>query len=403
MLNEEKLHGNEESEANIIDMLIVLARNKSIIIAMPITFAIVSFGIAMVLPSIYTATAKILPPQQSQSNSSALLGQLGSLGGLAGASLGLKNPSDLYVGMLTSRTVSDNLIHRFDLKKVYETKTDSDTRKILTGVSNILAGKEGIIAIDVDDEDPKRAADLANAYVAELQKLTQTMAITEASQRRLFFENQLKIAKEGLTEAEVNLKNVQEKTGLLQLTGQAEAIIKAAAELKARISSKEVELGAMRSFATASNPEVVRTQNELTGLNEQLKKMERGLNQGEGDVLVPTGKMPAAGLEYVRSVRDVKYYETIYELMAKQFEIAKIDEAKQSSIVQVLDPAVTPDKKSKPRRLPIILAATFAGFLLSLGVAFAREGIRTMKRDPKQHLRLQLLRNSLRGEKEARL
>ena len=401
MVNDEKLEIIEAPEANILDLLIVLAKNKSTLIGVPLSFAIISFGIAMLLPNIYTGTAKILPPQQSQSGSSALLGQLGALGGLAGASLGLKNPSDLYVGMLSSRTVSDNIIHRFDLKTVYETKTEADTRKVLTAVSNIIASKEGIIAIDVDDEDPKRAADLANAYVSELQKLTQTMAITEASQRRLFFENQLKIAKEGLTAAEVNLKSVQEKTGLLQLTGQAEAIIKAAAELKARIAGKEVEMGAMRSFATANNPQFVRSQNELMGLRDQLKQMERGLNQGDGDVLVPTSKMPGAGLEYVRSVRDVKYYETIYELMAKQFEIAKIDEARQSSIVQVLDAAIVPDKKSKPRRLPIILAATFAGFLLSFCIVFLREGIAAMKKDPKQKLRIQILKDRLKGRKVA--
>ena len=190
MANDEKLEVTEAPEANILDLLIVLAKNKSTLIGVPISFAIISYCVAMLLPNIYTGTAKILPPQQSQSGSSALLGQLGALGGLAGASLGLKNPSDLYVGMLNSRTVSDNIIHRFDLKTVYKTKTEADTRKVLTAVSNIIASKEGIIAIDVDDEDPKRAADLANAYVSELQKLTQTMAITEASQRRLFFENQ---------------------------------------------------------------------------------------------------------------------------------------------------------------------------------------------------------------------
>ncbi len=401
MANDEKVNGGEESEVNILDVLIVLARNKFLIIGLPVAFAIFSFVIAMMMPNVYTGTSKILPPQQGQSGSSALLGQLGALGGLAGGSLGLKNPSDLYVGMLNSRTVSDNLIRRFDLKKVYEMQTASDTRKVLTAVSSIVAGKEGIIVIDVDDEDPKRAADLANAYVAELQKLTQTIAITEASQRRLFFENQLKIAKQGLESAEIALKKVQERTGLLQLSSQAEAIIKASAGLRAQIAGKEVDLGAMRSFATVSNPAFVRAQSELGELKEQLKKMEQGLNQGDGNVLVPTGKMPEAGLEYVRSVRDVKYYETIFELMAKQFEIAKIDEAKQSSIVQVLDAAIVPDKKSKPRRAPIIFAATFGGLLLALCITFLREGISAVRKDPKQYSRLQILKQNFKGSKNS--
>lgn len=401
MVNDAEINNGEESETNLLDVLIILARNKYLIIGIPAVFAIVSFVIAQMMPNIYTGTSKILPPQQAQSGSSALLGQLGALGGLAGGSLGLKNPSDLYVGMLNSRTVSDNLINRFDLKKVYEMDTVADTRKVLTSVSSIVAGKEGIIMIDVDDEDPKRAADLANAYVAELQKLTQTIAITEASQRRLFFENQLKIAKQGLENAEISLKKVQERTGLLQLSGQAEAIIKAAAGLKAQIAAQEVELGAMRSFATTSNPAFVRAQSGLGELKEQLKKMEQGLNQGDGDVLVPTGKMPEAGLEYIRSVRDVKYYETIFELMAKQFEIAKIDEAKQSSVVQILDAAIVPDKKSKPRRAPIILAATFGGFLLALCIVFLRESINAMRKDPKQYGRLQLLKQNFNGRKNS--
>jgi tyrosine-protein kinase Etk/Wzc len=386
---------HDDEEINALDLLAIIARKKFYIIGIPLMAGIIVGALSFLMPNIYSGTASVLPPQQSQSGSSAILGQLSALGGMSGGSL-LKNPSDLYVGMLNSRTVSDSIIQRFKLQSVYDTKTLTDTRLQLLSSSTIGSGKEGIIVIEVKDKDAKRAAALANAYVEELQKLTQTLAITEASQRRLFFEKQLIQAKQLLVDSEVKLKETQEKSGLIQLNGQAEALIKSSAELRAQIAAKEVALSAMQTFATGSNPEYVRARQELVSLKEQLKKMESGLNQGSGDMLVGSGRLPEAGLEYVRRVRDVKYAETIFELMSKQFEIAKIDEARDGSIIQVLDAAIVPDKKSKPNRGVIVVSTTLFFGIITMFWVLASEFLRKMKENPAQSRRLKKLSESLK-------
>lgn len=388
---------HDDEEINALDLLVIIARKKFYIIGIPLMAGIIVGALSFLMPNIYSGTASVLPPQQSQSGSSAILGQLSALGGMSGSSL-LKNPSDLYVGMLNSRTVSDSIIQRFKLQSVYDTKTLTDTRLQLLSSSTIGSGKEGIIVIEVKDKDAKRAAALANAYVEELQKLTQTLAITEASQRRLFFEKQLIQAKQLLVDSEVKLKETQEKSGLIQLNGQAEALIKSSADLRAQIAAKEVALSAMQTFATGSNPEYVRARQELAGLKEQLKKMESGLNQGAGDLLVGSGRIPEAGLEYVRRVRDVKYAETIFELMSKQFEIAKIDEAKESSIIQVLDTAIVPDKKSKPNRGVIVVSTILFVGIITIFWILAREFFQRMKANPAQSRRLRKLSDSLKSK-----
>lgn len=388
---------HDDEEVNSLDLLTIIARKKFYIVGIPLLAGIIAGGLSLLMPNIYTGTASVLPPQQSQSGSSAILGQLGALGGMSGSALGLKNPSDLYIGMLNSRTVADRIIDRFKLQSVYGTKTLTDTRLTLSSSSTIGSGKEGIIVIDVKDKDPKRAAALANGYVEELQRLTQTLAITEASRRRLFFEKQLLQSKQLLVDAEVSMKVMQEKSGLIQLNGQAEALIKSSADLRAQIASKEVALSAMQTFATGSNPEYMRARQELVGLREQLKKMESGLNQGSGDLLVGSGRIPEAGLEYVRRVRDVKYAETIFELMSKQFEIAKLDEAKDSSIIQALDVAIVPDKKSKPNRGVIVVSTILFVGILTMFWILASEFLRKMKENPAQLRRLKKLSDSLKS------
>ncbi|TLU87931.1 MAG: lipopolysaccharide biosynthesis protein [Chlorobium sp.] len=376
-----------EDEISLIDLAITLAKHKKLILGAPLITVVIVALISLLIPNSYTAKTQILPPQQ-QSGASALLGQLGALSSLAGVSAGIKNPNDTYVAMLKSRTVSDNLIRRFKLQAVYDKKYSSDTRKKLEKASTITAGKDGVIVVMVDDRDPKRAAALANGYVEELQQLTQVLAVTEASQRRLFFEKQLLQAKQALGDAEIALKKLQETTGLIQLDAQAEALVKAGSELKAQIAMKEVELGAMRTFATGNNPDYIRIEQLLGGLRSQLAKVEAGS--------VTISKVPEAGLEYVRKVRDLKYAETVYELLAKQFEIAKIDEAKEGSVIQVLDKAVVPEKKSKPKRsLMVILAALAVGFGAVLWAVIV-EGLIRAKEDAENAARLAKLRQLLK-------
>lgn len=360
-------HATAEEEFDLLDLLIALAKHRKIVLGVPFAAAVLAAGISLLMPNIYTSTARILPPHLHQSATAAILGQLTGLATTIGDLPGIKNPSDLYVGMLKSQTVADRVIDLFKLQELYEKDTLVETRRALSEVTSISAGKDGIITIEVEDKDPKQAAGMANAYVRELERLNESLALTDASQRRLFFEKQLKQAKDALAAAEIELKKTQEKTGLIKLDDQGKAIIEAVAQLRAQVAAKEVQIGAMKSFATERNPDLVRVQQELAGLREQLRKLERDKLSGDGDILVPTGRVPEAGLEYIRGLRDVKYYETLFELVAKHYEIARLDEAKDASLIQVLDRALPPDKKSKPKRALIVIAT---GLVTAMVAAF---------------------------------
>jgi uncharacterized protein involved in exopolysaccharide biosynthesis len=386
-----------EEEFSLLDFLLVLARHKRLVLGLPAAAAIVALVVAFLMPKWYTATAKLLPPQQSQSSALAILGQLGGLAGGASQALGSKNPSDIYIAMLKSRTVADKLIERFDLKKVYDEDLLFDTRKELARNSTISASKEGVITVDVEDKDPKRAADVANAYAEELRHLTGQLAISEAAQRRMFFEVQLKKAKSDLTIAEVDLKTFSQEAGLVNPQGQISLSVSAAAALRAQIAAKEIQLSAMRTFATESNPDMKRTLQELSGLRVELAKMEKDTNAGKGDIMVPFGKAPEVGLEYIRRYRDMKYFETLFEVLAKQYEIARIDEAKDATLIQVLDVAVQPERKSKPRRALIVALSTIVALLVSIFVTFIREALRRTHQNPEGQARLDLLRKQLLG------
>lgn len=381
----------EKREISLLDFFIVLAKHKKLVIGLPLAAAVVTGALSFLMTNIYTATTRILPPQQGQSSASAMLGQLGALAGVAGAPLALKSPNELYVGMLKSRTVADNLIQRFDLRNVYGTGTATATRAALAGSTSVAAGRDGLITVDVADADRKRAAALANGYAEELAKLTQNLALTEASQRRLFLENQLQAVKNGLAQAEVELKKTQEATGLIRLEDQGRAIIESVARLQAQVAAKHVQLRAMSSYATDQNPQFVMVQQELAGLQAQLARAEREQKLGGGNILVPTGRIPQLGLEYVRKFRDVKYYETIFELLAKQYEIAKLDEARDSSIVQVLDKAVEPETRSRPARTRMVISALLGGALVAIILAFVLEAFQRSRNDPRRMERLQLL------------
>jgi uncharacterized protein involved in exopolysaccharide biosynthesis len=388
----------EEDEISLLDLLIVLAKHKRLVLGLPIVAAVVAAIVSFLLPNVYTGTTKILPPQQSASAASALLNQLGGalggiLGGAGGSALGVRNPNDLYVGMLKSRTVADNLISRFELGQVYDEDRLSDTRKRLEKETTIAAGRDGIITIEVEDKNPKRAAELANAYVEELMKLTKVLAVTEASQRRLFFERQLLQAKDSLTAAEITARQGLQKGGLAQVDAQGRSMIEVTARLRAQVSVKEVQIGAMRTFAAEGNPELQRAQQELEALRRELSRVE-------GSSPIAAGGRPGeagnAGLDNLGRLRDVKYYEFLYELLAKQYELAKIDEAKDAAVVQVMDRAIEPDRKSKPRWALIVLVSTLLALFVSILWAFVRETAVWAKTTPELSSRLETLRGYLR-------
>jgi len=389
-----------EESLHLLDVLIVLSRRRKFVVGFTLGAALLAVIFVLVVPSTYTATTTVMPPSQNSSMSSALLGQLGgssALASVAGASLGIKNPSDMYVSLFLSRTIEDSMVQRFGLKDRYKKKKESDARTAFEKHTTVALGtKDGLIRITATDRDPKEAADIANAYVDEFRKLSATLAISEASRRRIFFEQQLLEAKENLTTAEETLKHTEQSTGVLQIDSQARSLIESAANLRAQVVAKEVQLQGMRSYATEDNPDVVTAEQQLTALKAQLAKLA-GTDEGSGsDFVVPKGKVPEAGMEYLRRIRDVKYYETISELIAKQFEIAKLDEARQGSIIQVVDVAVTPDKRSFPKRTVTILVATLLGFVVACVWCTFAEGFRRMLGNPADSHRLASLRATFR-------
>lgn len=367
-------NGRVDDDIHLIDFLIVLARQKKLIVGSAVFFGGVALLAGMLMTPIFIGKAVILPPQQQQSfGVAAMLGQIGGLSSGAGALAGLKNPNDIYVGMLESRTISYLLINKFKLLDRYKVDTYSGAEGVLRKNTDIVSTKTGLISIQIEDSDPKVAADIANAYVEELSKLTRGLAITEASRRRLFFEKQLSSAKDGLERAEVAMKKMQENTGVIQLDGQVKEIIASMAQLQANIAAKEVQLASMRSFATANNPEYQKLQNEIMALNGQLSNLKREKFKKDGGLMVSSGEIPEVGIEYVRVLRDVKYNEAIFDLIAKQFELAKIDEAKDSTSIQELDRAIPAERKSKPKRLVLLIGGVLGGGFLGVLIALMRE------------------------------
>jgi len=388
----------QPGEAQVLDLLIILSRRKHIILRTTLGVAVLAFGFSLCLPNRYTATASILPPQQVPSLAAAMAGQLGALGpmaALAQKDLGLKNPNDIYVGMLRSRTAEDALIGRFDLLRVYRVKRMSDARRKLENNSSIVLGKEGFVTISVEDKDRNRAPQIANAYVEQLRQLTQDLAVTEAGQRRIFFERQLQLARNNLADAEQALKQTEQSTGVIQLDGQAKAIIESVVRLRALMAAKEVELHAMRLFSTEENPDVMLGEHKLSGLRTQLALLEKQ-SGGPGDVQVPAGNVPEAGLQYVRKLRDLKYSEAIFDMLAKQSEAARLDEARTAAVIQVLDPAIVPDRKSSPQRTLIVVIVTMLGFFGSVGYVLSTEVLRRLHSDPAAHGRLAMLKAAVR-------
>lgn len=325
------------------------------------------------MPDIYRARTKLLPPHSVQSGAASVLSQLGTAGSVVGAA-GAKNSSELYVGMLRSRTVADRLIERFRLRDAFDNPSQEVTRTILEANTSIVASKDGLITIDVEDKDRKRAAGLANAYVQELINLTQVLAVTEAAQRRLFFERQLETAKDKLAAAEWDLKQGLDTKGVVSVDADSRAIVETMGRLRAQISSKEIALNSMRAFVTTANPDFARVQEELNSLKEEFSRLENGRptrGVAAADPEQPGQKQ--AGLENIRLLRNVKYYQMLYELLAKQYEAARLDEAKQGSVVQVLDPAVEPERKYKPKRLLIVAIAGLVALFLALLWSFLSE------------------------------
>jgi len=361
------LDGAEPEAIGLAQMLAWLGEGKRQIAAWTLAATLVALAVAFALPVIYTARTTLLPPgSQQQSGASAALAALGAAGGLVGG-LTAKTPDDLYVALLRSNSVQRALIDKFELRKRYDIETYEAMFKEMQNFVRVGADKKsGLITVEVDARDPAFAATLANAHWSEVTHLLARLAISEAQVRRVFFEQRLKETKEDLVKAEQELRRVQEASGVIVLDKQAEALIGGAALVRAQIEEREVALAVLRKSATAQNPDMQRLSAELGALRTSLARMESNQAvEGSGVTGMPVGKIPAAAIEYVRARRELKLQEALLEGMIRQYEIAKLDEAKEGPVLQQVDVALPPDRKSKPARGVIVVSVFLIALLLS--------------------------------------
>lgn len=360
---------DDEHGANMVDVFTVLAKHKWLVIYITIGAVIFTAVISMFMPSIYLAETKFfIPSSNTTSFSAQLINEMTPIatliGGvnLAGAG-SVKN--NLYIEMLKSRSVRDRIIDRFDLMKGKENKAREEVREALLMSMQITTdNKSGILVLGIEDKNPQRAAAMANAFIEELLKLNKNLALTEVSQRRLFLEEQLKEAKEAITKAEDAIKVFQGKTGVLMPDAQTVAEIEEIFKLRAQIAAKETQIKAMRSYFPSQNSSILRAGEELERMREQVRVLE-SKNIGDG-FMVPTGKVTPVTMEYVRKLRDLKYADTLYELLQGQYQSVRLDEARDAMVVQVLEKAEPPVNASKPARIVMILFAFIIGLAVSL-------------------------------------
>lgn len=379
----EPVQNNEEAEINLLDLLQVIAENLRMLVLGPLAVGLVALGYSFLIKPTFTAETRFLPPQQQQGAAAALLQSLGGLGGLAGAAAGIKNPNDQFVAILKSRTLQDALIDRFDLVKRFERELKHDARITLESKTRISAGKDNLIDIEVDDQDPAFAAQLANAYVEEFRSLLARLALTEAQQRRAFFEARLTESKDKLAQTEQALRATGVNSSALK--SSPAAAIGAVAQLQAQIAAQEIKLASMRGYLTESAPDFKQAQTELAALRVQLVKAERSSGSG-----------PQGEPDYIARYRDFKYHETLFELFAKQYELARADEAREGNVIQVVDVAIPPERKSKPKKAIIAVLATLVSGMLLLVFVFVRHALRNAKQTPEFADRIQQISQSLR-------
>ncbi|MDR1379397.1 MAG: hypothetical protein LBJ36_10160 [Synergistaceae bacterium] len=369
-----------------IDYVYIFVKNTKKIVCCILCLWIISLVYIFFSPRIYQAESRILPPSQGGSAAMAMLSQLGG-GGLLGLT-GSSTTGELLCGVLRSQTVVDKIIDQFDLMTIYKEEYRIKMREKVT--SSILRATEDIknriVTVAVLDEDPERAARIANAFVAELKNAMQSLAIGEAAQRRLFFEQQMLTTHKTLGDAEDELQRYQEKSGLVAIEPQLEAMLTSIAALRAQVAAKEVELSALRTYARGGNPNLRRAESELSALRIELAKLEQQQEQkaSENSTLSSLHEAPQLGLEYQRRLRDVKFATAMYELILKQLEAAKIDEAREAMVVQIIDPAIPPDYKFKPKRAQIIVIATLLGLCLGVLWALWANYLEVVKKDPEQ-------------------
>jgi len=341
--------------------------------------------LAFLIPNRYQSTARLMPPDSNQSGglamaAAALSNGAGGLGSMASEILGMKSNSDIFVGILASRTVQDKLIQEFDLKKLYGARRMEDARLQLaehTGFS--VDRKSQIITISVTDHDPKRAAAMGDAYVAELNRLVTELSTSSARRERLFLEERLKSVSQDLESAEKELSQFSSKNATIDIKEQGKAMVEAAALLQGQYIAAQSELEGLKQIYSDNNVRVRAVQARIDELRHQLEKMGgKGESATEvsgqpSDSLYPSlRKLPLLGVTYADLYRQAKIQEVVLETLTKEYEMAKVQEAKEIPTVKVLDAANTPDKKSFPPRTLIVFICTTCAFVAAACWIFAK-------------------------------
>lgn len=397
----------DDPEVSLLDYLIILAKHSRMIIIASAAVTVLTYLYLFCSPNTYKATARLLPPEQNLTLSAQLLDSLGGrvspgvrgagpgMGGMAASFLGLKSAGDMYVAMMTSETVLDHIIARFHLMKLYKTRYLADARKALNKNTKIIAGKkDSIIVIEVTAATPKLAAEMANAFIEELDRLLQGLALQEAKGRLAFLEKERLQASQKLSKAEDSVRRFSEQNSVLQIDTQTRGAIEYIARLRAEIDAKEVSIQVLRQQATPMNYDVVRMETEVKGLREKLRAAEAQRENCVSDVCLPTNKAPSLGLEYLRLFREAKFQEGLYQLYTKLVAIAHTDMVREVAVVQVLAPAMPPERRSNKRLIPSIIAGILSFFMMSF-VAFGLEYIQNMNTKEDGVQRLSILKDHL--------
>ncbi|MBU2529691.1 MAG: hypothetical protein KKD35_01525 [Elusimicrobia bacterium] len=382
-----------ELDINPLDYLIVILKNKNFIFKVTFVSMVLAAIISLFLPSMYRAETKILPPQKSSSSVAMFASQMSGMG-ISPSLFGMKGPNSLYVSLLKTKPVLDYVFRDLNLAEELEIESKEGARKILSDGLRIDDDKRsGIITVGFEHRNPKIAADIANSFIGGLRNLNNSLAVTEASQRRLFFEEQLKVAKEALIKSENEMQNFQQKTGTIKIDEQAKAAIEETSLIRAKISGKEVGLRVMKSYATSQNPDLQKLENEVAALKEQLSKLES--KKIGDDSLFSTGKLSVLGAEYIRKMRDFKYNETLYEILMTQYGAAKLDEARDSSIIQVVEKAEVPIKRFKPSRRKIVVNTGLLMFFFSVFLVFTKDYYKKLKLSTESKSKIEDLKKAI--------
>ena len=343
----------DDDGIDFIALFTPAARHWKAILATAILAGAVGVGASYLVAPKFTASNVFLPPQQPQSSGASALASLGALSGLSLGGGSTKNSPDEYIALMQSATVSDRIIKKFDLKARWEDRFQIDARKHLLNQVNISAGKkDGLMHVDVTDTDPVRAAAIANQYVEELRTLTNGLAVTEAQQRRMFFEHLLEETRDKLGAAQVALEAGGYTAGALNAEPRSAA--EGYARIQAELTSARVKLQVLRRTLADGSPEAQSQQELVNALTSQLAKLE---SQDHGQ---------AHSSDYINRYREFKYQETLFDLFARQYENARVDESREGALIQVLDKATPPERKSAPGRLRYGEVSALLAFLIAV-------------------------------------